>query len=433
MRTANASSAKTSIIRHAEATRKKLLPASVNFAFFLGQDTDMSPVSFVQAHAAHADWRVALARCQRQLKAQISARAAQRDSAPFTLGWSYLSDYYAPAAEAILDELRLCFPGVSWVGTVGVGVAATGVEYIDEPALVLMIAPLPRNSFRVFSGTQPLPAASSGFIAHTALVHAEASAPDLQELIHEMSARMATGYLFGGLSSARNRAAHMADGVFTGGLSGVAFGPEVGLISRVTQGCQPIGPSRTITEAVRNFVVSLEGKPALDCALQDLGLDRDLPDNELTQALSTTLVGLITAAEDVPTRPGQFGADTIVRHLLGVDRQHQVLAIAEQIEPGMRLAFCTRNAEAAQLDLVRIATEIRAEVESDAARYMAGAVYVSCSGRGGPHFGARHAELQVVQKALGDVPLVGFFAGGEIARDHLYGYTGVLTVFILPE
>jgi len=26
-------------------------------------------------------------------------------------------------------------------------------------------------------------------------------------------------------------------------------------------------------------------------------------------------------------------------------------------------------------------------------------------------------------------PLIGFFAGGEIARYHLYGYTGVLTVF----
>jgi hypothetical protein len=33
-------------------------------------------------------------------------------------------------------------------------------------------------------------------------------------------------------------------------------------------------------------------------------------DHELTQALSATLVGLITATEDVPTRPGQFGADT---------------------------------------------------------------------------------------------------------------------------
>lgn len=63
------------------------------------------------------------------------------------------------------------------------------------------------------------------------------------------------------------------------------------------------------------------------------------------------------------------------------------------------------------------------------ARRIAGAVYVSCAGRGGPHFGAPSAELQIVRRALGDVPLVGFFAGGEIARDHLYGYTGVLTVF----
>ena len=28
-----------------------------------------------------------------------------------------------------------------------------------------------------------------------------------------------------------------------------------------------------------------------------------------------------------------------------------------------------------------------------------------------------------------DVTLVGIFSGGEIARHHLYGYTGVLTVF----
>ena len=373
---------------------------------------------------------MALAQSQKQVQTQIEARGAlEGESAPFTLGWCYLSDYYAPEAEAILNDLRLRMPGVAWVGTAGIGVAASGVEYFDEPALVLMVAPLARASFRLFSGRQPLAAASSGFVAHTALVHADGSTPDLQELLHELSARTATGYLFGGLSSARNRPLHIADGVLTGGLSGVAFGPEVGLISRVTQGCQPIGPWRNITKAERNFVVSLDGQPALACAFQDLELDRDAPNDEVAQALSTTLVGLITAAEDVPTRPGQFGADTVVRHLVGVDRQHQVLAVAERIEPGMRLAFCTRNAEAAQLDLVRIATEIRDEVESGAARQMAGALYVSCSGRGGPHFGARHAELQMVRRALGDVPLVGFFAGGEIARHHLYGYTGVLTVF----
>ena len=70
-----------------------------------------------------------------------------------------------------------------------------------------------------------------------------------------------------------------------------------------------------------------------------------------------------------------------------------------------------------------------ADAPADPASHIAGAVYVSCSGRGGPHFGAPSAELQIVRHALGDVPLVGFFAAGEIGHRHLYGYTGVLTVF----
>ena len=54
---------------------------------------------------------------------------------------------------------------------------------------------------------------------------------------------------------------------------------------------------------------------------------------------------------------------------------------------------------------------------------------MSCSGRGGPHFGTPAAELATIRDVIGDVPLVGFFAGGEIAHNRLYGYTGVLTVF----
>ena len=112
---------------------------------------------------------------------------------------------------------------------------------------------------------------------------------------------------------------------------------------------------------------------------------------------------------------------------------------------GLQLAFCQRNTEAAKRDLVRICAEIREELAPEELPLsatlpaggageapesgIAGAVYVSCSGRGGPHFGAPSAELQIVRRALGDVPLAGFFAGGEIARHHVYGYTGVLTVF----
>ncbi len=148
-------------------------------------------------------------------------------------------------------------------------------------------------------------------------------------------------------------------------------------------------------------------------------------------------------------RTGAFGNDVLVRHIIGLDPGRQGVAVADRIEPGMRLAFCRRNVAAARVDLVRICAEIREELEPEAltletatalaaseaeraphpARRIAGAIYVSCAGRGGPHFGASSAELQIVRHALGDVPLVGFFAGGEIAREHLYGYTGVLTVF----
>ena len=84
--------------------------------------------------------------------------------------------------------------------------------------------------------------------------------------------------------------------------------------------------------------------------------------------------------------------------------------------------------------LVRICAEIRDEVESNLTpSRRVGAIYVSYSGRGGAHFGGPSAELQIVQHALGDVPLAGFFAAGEVARHPLYGYTGVLTVFTSPR
>jgi small ligand-binding sensory domain FIST len=400
---------------------------------------------FLHAHATHPDWRIALALAAAQIDAQ---RGTPRHAAEPNLGWLYLSDHYAGDAAALLAELQQRWPGVSWVGAVGVGICANGVEYFDEPALSLMLAELPREQFRVFSGAQPLSARPPGFEPATALVHADPNTAELAELIAEMAEATSTGYLFGGLASARTRTLHVADGVFEGGLSGVAFTRDVALVSRVTQGCQPVGPVRRITAAERNLVLRLDGEPALDCLLRDLDIDEAQP-REALPRLRQTLVGLSDSSDDVLARPGQFGTDTRVRHLVGLDPGRRGVAIGDHARVGQQLAFCSRNTAAARRDLVRICSEIREELEPEtiplevavarrgeeaeamphAARRVAGAVYVSCAGRGGPHFGAPSAELAVVRHALGDVPLVGFFANGEIARHHLYGYTGVLTVF----
>nr|WP_088279415.1 FIST N-terminal domain-containing protein [Ideonella sp. A 288] len=382
---------------------------------------------FLSAHATHPDAGMALALVAAQIDAQ---RAARTPAFTPTLGLVYLTDHYAAAAEALLAELQQRWPGVAWAGSVGIGVIASGVEYLDEPALVLLLSDLPASQFSLFNGRRPIDER-----AFSALVHADPSTHDLDELIGELAERTTSGYLFGGLASARGRTLHIADGVFEGGLSGVAFGAGVAMVSRVTQGSQPVGPTRRITDCERNLVLELDGQPALPALLSDLGLTLDRPQQALA-GMRRTLVGLTDGDAAALAHGGQFGADTRVRHLIGIDPDRGGIAIAEAVEPGQQLAFCRRDVDAARRDLTRICAEIRDEIEGDGpvpgqpARRIAGAVFVSCSGRGGPHFGGASAEAQIVQHALGDVPLVGFFAAGEIARHHLYGYTGVLTVFV---
>jgi small ligand-binding sensory domain FIST len=425
----------------------------------------MDATLFAHAHASHPDWRMALGLATAQLEAQLGA------GPPPTLGWCYLTDHHAAAAEALLAALRDRFPGTAWVGAVGVGICASGVEYYDEPALALMLGHLPREQFRLFSGRRPLAThdAATGFVPHTALVHADPATADLSGLIGELADRVTGRYLFGGLASSRTRSLTLADGVYEGGLSGVAFSSAAGVVSRVTQGCQPLGPARRIGEVERNVVYTLDGEPALDVLLGDLGVSDQDPRTVLTR-LRGTLVGLSDAEEAAPfglpaqnpefatpARRGAFGTETRVRHLVGIDSKRRGLAIADTAESGQMLAFCRRDVDAARRDLTRIAAEVRSALEPEdlplmapspefasplaaqmraqpaaaatRGRRMLGALYFSCTGRGGPHFGAPSAELQLLRHALGEVPLVGFFAAGEIGHRHLYGYTGVLTVF----
>jgi small ligand-binding sensory domain FIST len=56
-------------------------------------------------------------------------------------------------------------------------------------------------------------------------------------------------------------------------------------------------------------------------------------------------------------------------------------------------------------------------------------IYVSCIARGAALFGEPGIESALIRDNLGEFPLIGFFANGEISRDRLYGHTGVLTLF----
>jgi small ligand-binding sensory domain FIST len=255
-----------------------------------------------------------------------------------------------------------------WAGTVGVGIASNNVEYFDEPALAVMLCDLPREQYRVFSGVAPL-SNSANFKPRSALVYADGRTPDLGDLLGELAGRTASGYLFDGLS-------------------GVAFSESVALISRVTQGCQPIrlpkghasegkaAKAHRITKSEGHVALELDGEPALDVLLDELGITLSDPQRAVV-SLKQTFMGLTKGSNDssLAQSQGRFGADTRVRHLVGLDPLRRGIAEADVAPEGSELTFWEHKEEAARRDLMRICAEIREELEPEEIMASAGAIY----------------------------------------------------------
>jgi small ligand-binding sensory domain FIST len=342
------------------------------------------------------------------------------------LGFVYLSDRLGGPAGDVLERLRDATGVQEWVGSVGVGVLASGMEYLDEPALSLMVAALPAGEFQVFSGKLRPPAlgsrtASGAEAAHFAIVHGDPETDDMPELVEDMSAKVASGYLVGGLSSSRSATFQVANDVLQGGLSGVVLSSRIELATRLTPGCSPLrcGPGATpvrheVTEGERNIILALDGRPALEVLREELERAGSGDFRRLAQSIH---VGLPVAGSDT--------GDYLVRNLVGIDPKHKAIAIGAYVEPGMQVMFCRRDGATAREDLARMLDSIAGQLDGPPK----GGLYYACVGRGEHMFGRRSAELGVIRDRLGDFPLAGFFCNGEISHDRLYGYTGVLTLF----
>jgi small ligand-binding sensory domain FIST len=374
-------------------------------------------ISFPYAHAAADDWRDALLQVATGLGSLPSPGPGMA-----RLGFLYVTDAVNPYLGEVLAMLRDATAVEHWVGASGIGICATGIEYYDGPAIAAMIAELPEGAFRVF------PAVTEGLDAYDALqqdwlgnaqpflglVHGDPANPATEGLIEQLAARTATGFLVGGLASAHENARLIADEVTQGGLAGVMFTDAVGVQTNLSQGCSPIGPHHAITECQRNILVTLDNRPALEVFKEDIG---EVLARDISRVGGTIFAGLPIAGSDT--------ADYLVRNLIGVDMEQKLLAIGDLVEQGGEVMFCRRDADTAREDLARMLAHLKSRLDGPPR----GGVYVSCLGRGINLFGDDSEELKQIRDQLGDFPLVGFYANGEISRDRLYGYTGVLTLF----
>jgi small ligand-binding sensory domain FIST len=374
--------------------------------------------TFRAAHAAGGTWSTLAKACLDQL-------LPLQDGA--NLGFLYVTDALAGDLSSILTFLRERTRVADWVGSVGIGICASGVETFEEPGLAVMVAALPADSFRI---VPPL----AGDIARLGgdvddwvarrqptlgIVHGDPRSPETGATIAALTAKTGA-FLVGGLAAARHLPLQIAGRIVENGLSGVLLAPEIAVATGQSQGCSPIGPSRRVTEAQGNLVMTIDDRPALEIFKEDIG---ELLSRDLRRVAGRIFAGFPVAGSDT--------GDYLVRNLIAIDIEHQWLAMAQTVAPGDPILFCRRDTPSAVADLKRMLGSVKQRASAAAnGAPPRGGLYFSCIARGPNLFGGKSEELTLIRDALGDVPLVGFFGNGEISHDRLYSYTGVLVLFV---
>ena len=338
------------------------------------------------------------------------------------LGFLYATEPLGGALDEIVETLRERSGIAEWTGSLGFGVSGCGVEHHDRPAISILVGRFPEDGFRAFGPLTPEAPLLTGEAAAWAaehppvvgVAHGDPRQPGLPELL-EQAATASSTYFVGGLAAARDGGPAPQADFLKPGLSGVLFDPQVQVSTGLTQGCTPIGPKRVVTAAERNLVIELDGRPALEVFKEDIG---ELLARDLSRVAGYIHVGFPILGSDT--------GDYLVRNLIGIDPERGLLGIGAAVQSGETLMFCRRDHAAAVQDLERMLGEVTKRAGGPAKA----ALYFSCVARGQHLFGANSEELRQVQDAIGEVPLTGFFANGEICNDRLYGYTGVLTLLL---
>ena len=350
------------------------------------------------------------------------------------LGWLYVTDAHAADLSSMHTYLRQKTKIDNWVGSVGMGICWNdGVgdvgEAFDRPVAVAMVSRHSRDSFMML----PRLGASVDEISEAVrdwmrtrmppfgVVCGDPTNGTVLTLIESLSLEMENGalevpgFLIGGLTSSRGVHYQLAGEVVSGGLSGVLFAPDVKVATGLTQGYVPVGMAHRITDCMENVVMTLNGEPALSVFKDDIGelLARDL----------SRVAGYIHAA--FPVAGSDIG-DYVVRNLAGIDPERGWMAIGGHLEIGDQLMFVRRDPAGAEEDLIRMVRDLIDRLPGPAR----GGLYFSCVARGPNLFGQEGREMEIIGEIIKDVPLVGFFGQGEISNNRLYGYTGVLALFL---
>ena len=335
-------------------------------------------------------------------------------------GFIYVSDDLADSLESILQKCKFKTGIKHWSGSLGVALVSSDREIYDQPAISILLCDFPANEFSIIETIHNAEELDSKLSwpensdSYFALMHIDAYNPESQNLLDQLEQSTENCFIAGGITSSQEEQLHIANNVSSDGISGVIFSDKIQVHTNLSQGCSPLGEKHTVTRSQDNIIITLDSKPALDIFHSDIG---EMLSRDIKRASEFVFAGLCIPDSDT--------SDYKIRNLVGVDEEEKVFAINDNVAEGDKILICKRDAESAEKDMLKMLENLKKRLSSP----IKGGVYISCLGRGREQFGENSEEVKMIHQVLGDFPLTGFFASGEIHNKHIYGYTGVLTLF----
>ncbi len=404
---------------------------------------------FASTVATGKDWREAAKTVLEQLE---SIRTSGDE---FNVGFLYISDHIAQDASSILNLFRSVLNIESWVGCIGIGVCACGQEYINEPAISAMIGRFDEADFCIFPPVSKdigeLSTTLGQWLSKTdpmmVLVHGTPTMQDNPSNILQALEQATNGFVCGGFSSSQTDHSQIANRVYNNDISGIAFSKDIKVATTFSQGCVPLGKSHTITHGDGQFIRSLDGERAIDVFEEEI---RNLAKNLQEKDTKKNVVDKLFAASSGQEEPHEIQHilkgdvhiafsdsqsdqdDYIVRNIINLDPEDGSLNVSRHVSPGETIRFVYRDNETIKQELCSSLVALRERVQKDTGAFEPkGALYISCIARAFDEMGEKqNGEMQLIQDIIGDVPLAGFYASGEVSNARLYSYTGVLILFL---
>jgi len=369
---------------------------------------------------------------------KLASDAGQAMGSPPDLCVFFISSHHGKAASEIAAHLNRVLNPRVLLGCTGGGIIGSALEIEQGPAISLWTANLP--------GVTLLPFHLS-FVENTRGVQlkgwpdllpsiednpffillAEPFTTPANHLLSFLHKKYPFAPVLGGMAGGgRNPGENLLffnDQLVQEGCVGIMAHGAIRLETVVSQGCRPVGDRFLVTSSERNVIHELGGRPALESVKETYG---KLSEAEKRLAQAGLHVGIA-----VDEQLSHFGrGDFLIRSLIGIDQDSGSLTCGDLIKEGQTVQLQVRDRESAREDL-HLLLETRkkelGEAEAEAA------LLFSCNGRGQGLFGKAHHDISAIRECLGDIPVAGFFAQGEIGpigrRNFLHGFTASIALF----